>query len=248
MCLLESSSLMTWNSKLLWPEQLRFKQIGNQGAVLPRCMVCPNINHPAPKNKGTKLQMRSPWLGENIKDTTRRPLERTCRDIHGDIDKATEEIKISILRFQHGTNIFSVLSLRWWESHPPNPIHPYTPQESVPRYQVLTPIHHHQQTQGCQLLRELRILETGRPLWKKRSLLYPWWLMFPEDEYIYILYYIYTVYIFGVAINWVSNLGWDTLKWCRSLWAQAPRQTTSSTSDPVELLQRLTKFLVILSL
>ena len=32
--------------------------------------------------------------------------------------------------------------------------------------------------------------------------------MFPEDEYIYI----YIIYIIGVAINWVSNLGWDTLK------------------------------------
>ena len=137
-------------------------------------MVCPNINHPAPKNKGTKLQMRSPWLGENLNDMKRRDLLKghVERMIHGDIDKAMEEIKISILRFQHGTNIFSVLFFFSGDDNliPPNPIHPYTPQESVPRCQVLTPIHHHQQTQGCQLLRELRILETGKPLWKKRSL------------------------------------------------------------------------------
>ena len=121
-----------------------FKQIGNQGAVLPRCMVCPNINHPAPKNKGTKLQMRSPWLGEFLKDMKRRDLLKghVERMIHGDIDKATEEIKISILRFQHGTNIFSVLFFQVMRISSPQPhalIHPSRISAQVPGANSNTP-------------------------------------------------------------------------------------------------------------
>jgi hypothetical protein len=40
----------------------------------PSCMVCPKINHPAPKHKGTKLQIRSPHGQANMRQDVLLPL------------------------------------------------------------------------------------------------------------------------------------------------------------------------------